>query len=366
MRSVPLLDLAAQHAPLRAELEAALTGVMASGRFVGGAEVERFERDFAAFCGARHCVGVGSGTDALRLGLWAAGVGPGDEVVTTAMTFIATVEAILEVGALPVLADPDPLTGLLTVEAAEAAITDRTVALLPVHLYGQAVDLAGFRALADRRGLLLVEDACQAHGAERDGLRAGSVGDFAAFSFYPGKNLGAFGDAGALTTNDEALATRVALLRDHGREDHYLHAVSGTNSRLDAIQAAVLNVKLPRLEAWNAKRRANAAVYDAELGLPSVAQAPGSLPVYHHYVLLTDEREELIARLGERGVATGVHYPVPLHRQPGLTGRVVAASELEAADSLADTVLSIPVHPELSPEARELVIDSLGKETAAP
>lgn len=362
---VPLLDLGAQHAPLRAELDAAISRVVDATSFIGGAEVEAFEREFADFCGAEHCVTLSSGTEALRLGLVAAGVGPGDEVITTAMTFVATVEAIIGAGAAPVLVDPDPRTGLLEPAAAAAAITERTAALLPVHLYGQPVDLVAFRALADSAGLLLAEDACQAHGAERDGLRAGTVGDFAAFSFYPGKNLGALGDGGALTTGSRDLAERVARLRDHGRLDRYLHVDVGTTARLDAIQAAALRVKLPQLERWNAARREHAAAYDSAfsaLGVAHVPELPGARGVYHQYVLLADDRDRLANALAGRGVATGVHYPVALHEQPALQGRIRVAGELTGAEQIALRALSLPVYPELTDEARTVVIGAIAAE----
>ena len=350
----PLLDLGAQHAAMRAEIDVAIARVIDGGTFIGGDEVESFEREFAAQIGAAHCVGVGSGTAALALGLRALGIGPGDEVITSAMSFVATSAAILQVGATPVLVDPDCATGLLEADAVEGAITPATAALLPVHLYGQPVDLRAFRELADRHGLKLVEDACQAHGARRDGLAAGAVGDVAAFSFYPGKNLGALGDGGALTTRDAELAERVRRLRDHGRIDRYVHAEVGETARLDALQAAVLRVKLARLPAWNAARRANAARYDAlldEAGVDHVRQREGSESVFHQYVVLCEERDQLAAGLAERGIGTGIHYALPLHRQPALAGRMRCVGSLEGAESIAARCLSIPVHPDLSAEA---------------
>lgn len=357
---VPLLDLERVYAPLREELEAAVLEVVRTGRFIGGPVVEAFERDFAAYVGAAHCVGVGSGTDALRLALRGLGVGAGDEVVTTSMTFVATVEAILEVGATPVLVDADLRTGLISVEATEAAIGPRTAAIIPVHLYGQPVDLAGFRALADRHGVALIEDAAQAHGASRDGLRAGSVGDAAAFSFYPGKNLGAFGEGGAVTTNDPVLAERIARLRDHGRQGKYEHVDVGTNARLDAIQAAALAVKLPYLEGDNARRREHAAAYDeAFCGIPHIEVEPGVISAYHHYVLLPEDRASVAAHLAAKGVDSGVHYPIPVHEQPGLRAHCRCACALPGAETLASRVLSIPVFPQLADHERELVIDAV-------
>lgn len=356
----PLLDLGAQHAPLRGEIDAAIGRVIDANEFIGGSELVAFESEFAAFLGCPHAVGVASGTDALRLALLACDIGPGDEVITSAMSFIATVAAILAVGATPVLVDPDPTTGLIDADTAAAAITSRTAALLPVHLYGQCVDLHAFAKLASRRGLALIEDACQAHGATRDGLVAGTVGDAAAFSFYPGKNLGALGDGGMLTTNGAALAERVVRLRDHGRSDRYLHTEVGATARLDGLQAAVLRIKLRHLEEWNAARREHARAYGKafdELGIEHVAAQAGS--VYHQYVLRCDDRDALAAGLGERGVGTAVHYPVPLHRQPALVGRVSIEGSLDGAEELAARCLSIPVYPELSGEERELVLTTI-------
>lgn len=367
--TVSLLDLGAQHAPLRRQIDDAVASVIDSGNFIGGAHVDAFEAEFAAFCGVPHAVTVASGTVALQLALQAAGIGRGDEVVTSASSFFATVEAIVHVGATPVLVDPDPATGLLEPEAAAAAINERTAALLPVHLYGHCVDLRGFRALADRRGLFLLEDACQAHGARRDGLTAGSVGDAAAFSFYPGKNLGALGDGGALTTPSADLAARVARLRDHGRADRYVHREVGTTARLDAIQCAVLRVKLPHLPAWNARRVEHADAYDiafTALGIPHVRRPDGAQSVYHHYVLRLPDRDAVADRLRAVGIGTGVHYPVPLHRQPALNGLWTAPAPLREAERLADSVLSIPVHPDLDERDRALVIDAVRSSVAVP
>jgi dTDP-4-amino-4,6-dideoxygalactose transaminase len=360
--SLPLVDLRAQHAPIEEELSAAIARVVAHARFVQGPEVTEFERAFAAFCGARHCVGTSSGTSAIELVLSAAGIGPGDEVVTTPFTFIATVAPIVSAGARPVLVDVDADTGLMRVDRAEAAITSRTAALLPVHLYGQTVDLDGFRTLADRHKLFLLEDAAQAHGARWRGHRAGSVGDAATFSFFPGKNLGAFGDAGCVTTNDQALAARVRKLRDHGRVDKYRHDTLGTNARLATLQAAVLLAKLPQLDAWNARRRRHAAAYDqafSQLGaVEPIRVRAGALPVYHQYVVRVAGRHRAQKALAQAGIETGIHYPLPVHRQPALAGLVTG--EFPAAERLAREVLSLPAFPELSDEQREWVIASVG------
>jgi dTDP-4-amino-4,6-dideoxygalactose transaminase len=348
--SLSLLDLGAQHASLEGELDAAMRRVVAHGQFLDGPEIAEFEEAFADFCGVHHCVGTSSGTSAIELVLRAAGVGAGDEVITTPFTFIATVAPIVLAGARPVLVDVDRETGLLAADAVEDAITARTAALVPVHLYGQTVDLDRFRALADRHKLFLLEDAAQAHGAAWRGRRAGSVGDAAAFSFYPGKNLGAFGDAGCVTTDDGALAARIRRLRDHGRVDKFRHGELGTNARLDALQAAVLLTKLPHLDVWNEKRRRRAGAYDRAFEpVPAVEPiriAVDALPVYHQYVIRLVDRDGAREALGRRGISTGVHYPLPLHRQPALEGLV--SGEFPVAEALAREVLSIPAFPEMS------------------
>jgi dTDP-4-amino-4,6-dideoxygalactose transaminase len=366
--TVPLLDLQAQHAEIRAELDAAIGRVFAHGRFVGGPEIGEFEAHYAAFCGVEHCIGVANGTEALTLGLRAAGVGPGNEVITTTFTFLATVESIFLVGARPILVDPRSDTALMHVDDVEAAVTERTAAIVAVHLYGQTVDLDAFRALADRRGLLLVEDAAQAHGAAWNVRTAGSVGDFATFSFFPGKNLGAVGDAGALTTADSQLAERLASLRDHGRSDKYVHDSLGTNARLDTLQAAVLDVKLAHLAGWNEARRRHAAAYDAALstieGLTPIVTAQDARPVYHQYVIRLAERDRARALLADHGIETGVHYPVPLHRQPALAA-TAGGHDLPVSERLADEVLSLPVYPELTADDRTRIIDLLAEHAAA-
>jgi dTDP-4-amino-4,6-dideoxygalactose transaminase len=358
--TVRLLDIHAQHDSIRDELEAAIARVLAHARFVSGPEVAEFEAAFAAYCGAAHCVGVSNGTTAIELVLRAAGIGPGDEVVTTPFTFIATVEPILLAGATPILADVDPDTGLLALEAVEAALTRRAAALMPVHLYGHPVDLDAFRALADRHGLFLLEDAAQGHGAAWRGRRAGSVGDASTFSFFPGKNLGALGDAGAVTTGDEALAGRVRKLRDHGRVDKYRHDVVGTNARLDTLQAAVLHVKLRHLDRWNDARRRHAGAYDAVFARTDVRPIrvhQDAVAVYHQYVVRLDDRDGARGALAERGIEAGVHYPVPLHRQPALAG--LTDGEFPAAETLAREVLSLPVFPELTDAQRKSVVSAL-------
>jgi dTDP-4-amino-4,6-dideoxygalactose transaminase len=362
--NTPLLDLAAQHAPIRDEIGAAIARVVDSGRYVGGPEVETFEREFADWCGASHCVGTSSGTSALTLALRAAGIGRCDEVITTAMTFIATQEAIVEAGAKPVLVDPEPDTALLSADAVAAAIGPKTAAIVAVDLYGQPVDLEAFGELARKHGLLFAEDAAQAHGASWNDLRVGSAADVATFSFFPGKNLGALGDAGALTTNDAALADRARRLADHGRLDKHNHAELGTNARLDPMQAAVLGVKLPHLTGWNEGRRRQAAAYDELLagvdGVEPVAVAPEATHVYHQYVVRLEDRDGAAALLSERGIATGIHYPVPINRQPAMA-ELTNTDDFPNADAVAATVLSLPVFPELTDEQRERVAGGLAE-----
>jgi dTDP-4-amino-4,6-dideoxygalactose transaminase len=356
--NLPLLDLSAQHASIREALDSAIARVVEHGQFVQGPEVAEFEEAFAQFCGARYCIGTSSGTSAIELVLRAAAIGPGDEVITTPFTFIATVAPILLAGARPVLVDVDTETGLVQADAVEAAITPRTAAVVAVHLYGQTVDLDDFRALADHHKLFFLEDAAQAHGARWRGRRAGSVGDASAFSFFPGKNLGAIGDAGCVTSDDEALAARVRRLRDHGRIDKYRHDEVGTNARLDTLQAAVLLAKLPHLDAWNEQRRRHAAAYHQAFASPEGVEpmrtAEGALPVYHQYVVRLPDRDGARQALANLGISSGVHYPVPLNRQPALEGRVTGRFAI--AESLARKVLSLPVFPELSEKQRDSVV----------
>ena len=320
----------------------------------GGAEVEAFEEDLAAYCGTRHAVGVSSGTEALALALRALGIGPGDEVIVPANSFIATAEAVTLVGATPRFVDVDQDTALVTAAHVAPAIGPRTRAVMPVHLYGRTVDLAPIVALARRAGIAVIEDACQAHGAwVEPGRRAGSVGDCGAFSFYPAKNLGAWGDAGGLVTSDDAIAERVRLLRSHGERPRYNHLVPGTTARLDSIQAAVLRIKLRRLDMWNAaRRRIAAALSDALAGAPAerpVAVAGGD-HVYHQFVVRSPERDALRQHLGRAGISTGVHYPVAIHRSPAYRSAGLGAGSLPVAETWASTACSLPMHPLLTRE----------------
>ena len=343
--------------------------MLRSGRYVGGEEVAAFEAEFAAFCGARHGVAIGNGTDALRFALLAAGVGTGDEVVTTPFTFIGTTEAISQCGARFVLADIEPGTFTIDPKAVERALTPRTKAILPVHLYGQCADMQAIGALAAGRRLAVIEDACQAHGAALDGRRAGTFGTAAAFSFYPTKNLGGFGEGGFVTTGDDAIAARVQRLRDHGQSAKYLHAEEGYNGRLDALQCALLRVKLKRLEAWNTRRRAVAARYRAALGpleakglvrLP--VERPGGTHVYHQFaVRVPAGRDAVRARLLEAGVETGVHYPIPLHRQPCYAGLGLDEGSFPESERAAREVLTLPIYPHLGDAQVDRVVSALGR-----
>ena len=359
--AVPMVDLRAQHARIRAALDDALRGVVDSAHFIGGEECAAFEREFAAFCGAAHAVGVANGTDALALALRAYGVGPGDDVVTVANTFIATGEAILLNGARPVFVDVDPRTFTLDPARLERALTPRTKVVLPVHLYGHPADMTAVNAIAARHGLPVLEDAAQAHGAEWRGRRTGALGHAACFSFYPGKNLGAWGDAGMVVSDDADFVARVRQVANHGGGRHkYDNVVPGTNSRLDALQAAVLRVKLRELARWNAERRALVAAYDrALLGVPGITtprEAEGALSAWHLYTIRVAEgRDALQARLAEQRIATAVHYPRPIHLQPAMASAGGRAGDLPVSEQLSREVLCLPLYPELPFEQVERV-----------
>ena len=364
MTRQPFVDLTAQYRELRDELLPEVERLMAAGTFIGGEPVTRFESAFATLCGVPHAVGVANGTDALHLALRALGVGPGDEVITVANTFVATVEAIVQAGARPVLVDVRPDTLLMDVASLDAARSPRTRAVIPVHLYGRMVDVAPIERWCATHGIALLEDAAQAHGARLGGRRAGAFGDAAAFSFYPAKNLGAAGEAGAVVSRRADVAARVAQLRDHGQSERYHHELIGYNSRLDALQAAVLSVKLKRLDAWNARRRALAAVYDQRLDkvdgvepLPAPAEAESH--VYHLYVVRAAERERLRAALTARGIETGLHYPVPVHQQRACRDLGYAGGAFPVSEAACRAVLSLPIYPQLTEEAVHRVCDAI-------
>jgi dTDP-4-amino-4,6-dideoxygalactose transaminase len=357
--AVPFLDLAPSHAPLKERLLEEIGELFDSGAFTNGPSVVAFEQAFAAYCGVAECVGVASGLDALRLALIAGGLEPGDEVIVPAATFVATLEAVTQAGGVPVVADVSESDYCLDPSAAADAVGGRTHSLVPVHLYGQLTDMRALRALAHNQGVALVEDACQAHGAERDGLRAGAGGTAAAFSFYPGKNLGAAGDAGAFVTDDAELAAAVRALREHGQTAKYVHAREGWTARLDSIQALVLAHKLPLLDIWNGERRTAARYYGealrgvGDLRLPPLA--PGSDPVWHLYVVRSADPEALATFLRERGIGTGRHYPDPVHLTQAYAALGYRPGEFPVAEALAGECLSLPIFPGITQEQLEAV-----------
>lgn len=360
---IPVTDLSRAHAEIRADLDAAIRRVLDRNWFILGPEVEAFEQAFATLCGARYAVGCASGTDAITLALRAFDIGPGDEVIVPAFTATPTVAAVVAAGATPVFADVDPRTRTMDPASAAARVTPRTRALLPVHLYGRPADMDALGTLARRHGLLLIEDAAQAHGARWRGQPAGSLGHAACFSFYPTKNLGALGDAGAVTTNDGEIAERLRRLRDLGQAARYRHIEHSTHSRLDELQAAVLAAKLPHLTRWNAARRALAARY-AELlaGLPlelPPADDDAAQSCWHLYVVQVAEREAVRARLAAAGVRTDVHYPTPVHLQPAYARFGNGPGSLPASEHLAATALTLPFFPGLTPREQEQVAEAL-------
>ena len=363
--NVPFLDLAAQHAPLRSELDRVIAQVIDSGAFAGGPFVESFEDDFAAFCGCEHAIGVGNGTDALWLALLACGIGHGDEVITVPSTFIATTEAISYCGATPVFVDIDERTYTMDPAALESALTPRTKAIIPVHLFGQPADLEPILKFARLHGLRVIEDAAQAHGAEYKGRKAGSMGDAGCFSFYPGKNLGAFGEAGAVVTNDAELARKIRILRDHGQVRKYQHAVVGWNCRMDGIQAAVLQVKLRHLVRGNQKRRAHAATYNrAFAGMEGVGvplEADYACHVYHIYAIRVQERDRVISALQDEGIGCGIHYPVPIHLQPAYQHLGYRPNAFPVSERTSAEFISLPMYPELSEHQMERVAEAVEK-----
>jgi dTDP-4-amino-4,6-dideoxygalactose transaminase len=360
------VDLASERAELGSALDEAVQRVLASGQFVLGPEVERFERAFAAYQGCAHGIGLASGTDALALALPALGVEPGDHVVTSPFTFFASAGSIAWMGCVPRFADVEEETGLLDVRAVEAAIDARTTCVMPVHLYGQLADVKALRALCDRKRLALLEDGAQAHGARRDGVRCGELGDAAGFSFYPTKNLGGAGDGGMTLTQREDVAKKLRRLRDHGSTVKYVHDEVGTNSRLAALQAAILSIKLPHLEAWNERRRAIAARYDAAFSsderVRPLRAARGALHTYHQYTVRVRgkrSRDEVVAALRERGVIAGIHYPRPVHVQAAAAGWGYREGDFPVAERLAREVVCLPVHPFLSAAAQQRVVAAL-------
>ena len=349
-RTIPFVDLSRQHQVVRVQLDAAFARVVDRGSFTLGEEVSAFEAEFAQYLGVDEAVGVGSGTDALHFALRACGVQPGDEVITAVNTFAATAEAIVMCGARPRFVDIDPDTYLMDLDAVESAITPSTRAIIPVHLYGQCVDMTRVMEIARRHGLKVVEDACQAHGARADGHTAGTAGDAGCFSFYPSKNLGALGDGGIVVTNDPEIAARVRLLRNHGEDASRLHVESGYCSRLHGLQAALLRAKLPHLDEWNALRRQAASQYDeAFAGLPvkTPVVRPSAHHVYHLYVVQVEDRDAVRASLAEQQVQTAIHYAVPLHLEPAFSDLGYARGDFPVAEAVIRRILSLPMYPYL-------------------
>ncbi len=360
MSSIPLVDLAAQHAAVAQEVAQGWEQVLARTAFINGPQVAAFEAEYAEFIGTRHCVGVGNGTDAIEIALRALGVGPGDECILPANTFIATAEAVCRAGATPVLVDcADDGTYLIDTDAVEAAVTPRTKAILPVHLYGQAAAVERLMPLAERIGAYVIEDAAQSQGARRAGQGAGALGHAAATSFYPGKNLGAYGDAGAVLTSSDEVAARMRMIKDHGSPRKYEHEVFGVNSRLDTLQAVVLSAKLRRLAGWNAARRVAAARYDALLaGQPDITlprTLDGNEHVWHLYVVRVPDRDRVLKELHTAGIGAGIHYPVPIHLTEAFAGLRYAEGAFPVTEGAAQEILSLPLFSEITEAQQERV-----------
>ena len=361
---IPFVDLKSQYASIKPEVNAAIQGILDSCAFTLGSEVAEFEKEFAAYSGAKHGIGVNTGTSALHLALLAANIGPGDEVITVPHTFVATVSAIVYAGATPVFVDIDPRSFTMDPAQLEAAITPRTKAVIPVHLYGQCADMDPIVAIARKHGLVVIEDACQAHGAEYKGRRAGSLGDMACFSFYPGKNLGAYGEGGMVVTDNADYTRTIRMLRDWGAEKKYMHVLKGYNYRLEGIQGAVLRVKLRHLEAWTKGRQAAAARYDAGLKAAGV-QTPEMMPwarhVYHIYAIRTPHRQQWMDALQAQGIATGIHYPTPVHLLPAFADLGYAAGRFPHSERAASEVMSLPMFAELTPAQTDEVCRAVGQ-----
>ena len=359
---IPLVDLKAQYASIKAEIDGAIAEVVESCQFILGPKVEAFETDFAAYCQSRFAFGVNSGTSAVHLALLAAGVGPGDEVITVSYTFVATVTGILYTGATPIFVDIDPLTCNIDPAKIEAAITPRTKVIMPVHLYGTCADMDPIFDIARRHKLIVVEDAAQAVGAEYKGRRAGSMGELASFSFYPGKNLGAYGEAGAVVTSNQRYVDVIKQLRDHGQSAKYLHERVGYNYRMEAIQGAVLGVKLKHLDGWTTARRHHAKAYSEALsdsGLRLLREPAACKSVYHIFPLFTEQRDELCEHLAADGISSGIHYPIPVHMQRGFSNLGYKEGDLPQTERVCDEVLSLPMYPELADETVLQIADSV-------
>ena len=360
--TIPLVDLKAQYQTIQPEVDSAIQRVIDNTSFIMGAEVSSFEAAFAEYCGVDYAVGVSSGTGALFLTLLGYDIGPGDEVITTPFTFFATGEAISQVGARPVFVDIDPHTYNIDPARIEEAITPYTRAIMPVHLYGQPADMDAINDIAARHELIVIEDAAQAHGSFYKDKRAGNLGDAACFSFYPSKNLGCYGDGGAVVTNDAKLAERVRRLRDHGRINKYEHGELGYGHRLDGLQAAILSAKLPHLDDWNAGRRDRAARYNellADTAVITPTHLPETIPVYHCYVVRTPQRDEVVEYLREAGVGVGVHYPIPLHLQPAYRFLELEPGSYPVTEQMCAEVITLPIYAELKDAQQDQVVEAL-------
>ncbi|PYU10763.1 MAG: erythromycin biosynthesis sensory transduction protein eryC1 [Acidobacteria bacterium] len=367
--NVPFVDLGVQYRAISAEIDDAISKVIQDADFILGREVRLFEEEFAEFCDSSYAVGVDSGTSALELALRAFDIGPGDEVITAANSFIASALGISHAGAKPVLVDVDPFTYTLDVKALERAITRRTKAIIPVHLYGHPAHMGPIRQLADRHGLVVIEDACQAHGASYKGKRVGSLGHSAAFSFYPGKNLGAYGDGGMVVTKDRKIADRLEMLRNYGQKEKYKHLFRGYNRRLDTMQAAILRVKLKYLEKWNAARRWNAKLYQKHLegsGVVVPGEAGGAESVWHLYVIRTERRDALKEHLVSKGINASIHYPIPIHLQPAYQDLGYKRGDFPVTEAHADRILSLPMYAELSDRQIEFISQTVCEFQSAP
>jgi dTDP-4-amino-4,6-dideoxygalactose transaminase len=365
---IPYLNLKAQYQSIKPEIDAAIAKVLESCQFVLGPEVAEFEKEFAIYCGTAQCIAVNSGTSALHLALLAAGVGPGDEVLTVPFTFVASVAAVLYAGARPVLVDIDRRSFTMDPAAIEGAITPRTKAILPVHLYGQPADMDPIMEVARRHGLVVIEDAAQAHGAQYKGRPVGSIGQMACFSFYPGKNLGAYGEGGAITTSNVEYAQKIRMLRDWGQDRKYHHALRGYNYRMEGFQGAILGVKLRHLETWTEARRKVVSLYNnllADCTVETPAEMPWARHVYHVYTLRAEDRDSLHADLLSAGIQTGIHYPIPVHLQPAYADLGYGKGAFPQSEAAAKQVLSLPLYPELSSQSAKEVAENVKKMVAS-
>lgn len=359
---IPFVDLKAQYQSIKPEIDAAIARVLESTQFVLGKEVATFEDEYAAHCQSKYAIGVNSGTSALHLALLAAGVGPGDEVITVPFTFVATAAAIVYTGARPVFVDIDPHSFTMNVQQIEAAITNQTKAILPVHLYGQMADMEPLLEIARKHDIVVIEDAAQAHGAEYKGHRAGSIGDLGCFSFYPGKNLGAYGEGGMVVTNNPEYNRTIRMLRDWGAETKYQHVFKGYNYRMEGFQGAILNAKLPHLEDWTESRRNRARRYNQQLAASAITtpkEMPYARHVYHVYAVRSPQRAALQQVLQEKAIHTGIHYPIPVHLLPAYSDLGYRAGDFPCSEQVADEVLSLPMYPELKDEQVDIVCSTM-------